>query len=110
MLRLRRSEAQRVRVRESRDDDCIKLKTKPAALEALVASPKRIDLVASDLMQHYERRLEAVEGKAMIASTAPRLSAASQFFVAPSQCELLRDKRMRTLRSLVASSECAHAR
>ena len=42
-----------------------KLKTKWAALEALVGNPKRIDLVAADLVQHYERRLEAMEGKAI---------------------------------------------
>jgi hypothetical protein len=48
-----------IRVQESRADDCIKLKAKSAALEALVGSPKRIDLVAADLVKHYERRLEA---------------------------------------------------
>ena len=35
-----------------------KLKTKWAALEALVGNPKRIDLIAADLVKHYERRLE----------------------------------------------------
>lgn len=29
-------------------------------------NPKRINLVAADLVQHYERRLEAMEGNAMI--------------------------------------------
>ena len=58
-----------VRVPESRADDGIKLKTKWAALEALVGNPKRIDLVAADLVQHYERRLEAMEGKAMTGRT-----------------------------------------
>ena len=57
---------------ESRDDDCIKLKTKWAALEALVGNPKRIDLVAAELVQHYERRLEAMEGKAMIVCMTPK--------------------------------------
>jgi type I site-specific restriction-modification system R (restriction) subunit len=65
MLRHRRSEAQPVWVWESRDDDRIKLKTKLAALEALVGNPKRIDLVAADLVRHHERRLEAMEGKAI---------------------------------------------
>jgi type I restriction enzyme R subunit len=41
-----------------------KLKTKWAALEALVGSEKRIRLIAEDLVQHFERRLEAVDGKA----------------------------------------------
>ena len=31
-----------------------KLKTKWAALEALVGDPKRIDFIAADLVQHYE--------------------------------------------------------
>ena len=35
-----------------------KLKTKWAALEALVGNPKRIDLIAADLVKHYECRLE----------------------------------------------------
>jgi len=49
-----------------------KLKTKWAALEALVGNPKRIDLVAADLVQHCERRLEAMEGKAMIVCISRR--------------------------------------
>ena len=50
-----------------------KLKTKWAALEALVGNPKRIDLIAADLVQHYERRLEAMEGKAMIVCMSRRI-------------------------------------
>jgi type I restriction enzyme, R subunit len=50
-----------------------KLKTKWAALEALVGNPKRIDLVAADLVRHYERRLEAMEGKAMIVCMSRRI-------------------------------------
>ncbi len=42
------------------------LKTKWAALEALVGSEKRIRLIAEDLVQHFERRLEAMDGKAMV--------------------------------------------
>jgi type I restriction enzyme R subunit len=50
-----------------------KLKTKWAALEALVGNEKRIDLIAADLVQHYERRLEAMEGKAMIVCMSRRI-------------------------------------
>jgi type I restriction enzyme R subunit len=39
----------------------------------LVGNPKRIDLVAADLVQHYERRLEAMEGKAMIVCMSRRI-------------------------------------
>lgn len=47
------------RVREPRDDQSIKLETKWAALEDLVANPKEIDLVVGDLGRHYERGLES---------------------------------------------------
>jgi type I restriction enzyme R subunit len=50
-----------------------RLKTKWAALEALVGDPKRIALIAADLIQHYERRLEAMEGKAMIVCMSRRI-------------------------------------
>ena len=50
-----------------------KLKTKWAALEALVGNPKRIELIAADLVKHYKRRLEAMEGKAMIVCMSRRI-------------------------------------
>src|SRR5439155_406432 len=50
-----------------------KLKTKWAALEALVGNPKRIELIAADLVNHYERRIEAMEGKAMIVCMSRRI-------------------------------------
>ena len=43
-----------------------KLKTKWAALEALVGSEKRLRLIAEDLVLHFERRLEGMDGKAMV--------------------------------------------
>ncbi len=50
-----------------------KLKTKWAALEALVGDPKRIALVASDLVAHFEKRLEAMEGKAIVVCMSRRI-------------------------------------
>ncbi len=50
-----------------------KLKTKWAALEALVGDPKRIALVAADLVAHFEKRLEAMNGKAMIVCMSRRI-------------------------------------
>ena len=50
-----------------------KLKTKWAALEALVGDPKRIALIAADIVAHYERRLEAMDGKAMIVCMSRRI-------------------------------------
>jgi type I restriction enzyme R subunit len=50
-----------------------KLKTKWAALEALVGDPKRIALVAADLVAHFEKRVEAMDGKAMVVCMSRRI-------------------------------------
>ena len=50
-----------------------KLKTKWAALEAIVGSEKRVGLIAQDLIEHFERRLEAMDGKAMIVCMSRRI-------------------------------------
>jgi type I restriction enzyme R subunit len=50
-----------------------KLKTKWAELEALVGDPKRIALVAADLVAHFEKRVEAMDGKAMIVCMSRRI-------------------------------------
>jgi type I restriction enzyme R subunit len=50
------------------------LKSKWAALEALVGDPKRIGLIAADLVTHFDRRLEAMDGKAMIVCMSRRIA------------------------------------
>ena len=50
-----------------------KLKTKWAALEALVGDPKRIALIAADMVAHFEKRVEAMNGKAMIVCMSRRI-------------------------------------
>ena len=50
-----------------------KLKTKWAALEALVGDPKRIALIAKDLIEHFEKRFEAMDGKAMVVCMSRRI-------------------------------------
>ena len=50
-----------------------KLKTRWAQLEALVGSDKRIGLVAKDIVDHFEKRLEAMQGKAMIVCMSRRI-------------------------------------
>ena len=50
-----------------------KLKSKWAALEALVGDPKRIALIARDLVDHFERRREALSGKAMVVCMSRRI-------------------------------------
>ena len=50
-----------------------RLKTKWAALEAVVGTEKRIRLIARDLVNHFEGRLEAMDGKAMIVCMSRRI-------------------------------------
>ena len=50
-----------------------KLKTKWAQLEALVGSEKRLSLVAEDIVSHFEDRLEALDGKAMVVCMSRRI-------------------------------------
>ncbi len=50
-----------------------KLKSKWAALEAMVGNPKRIELIAADLVAHFEKRLEAMDGKAMVVCMSRRI-------------------------------------
>lgn len=50
-----------------------KLKHKWAALEALVGSEGRIRLIANDIVNHYEKKQEAIEGKAMIVCMSRRI-------------------------------------
>jgi type I restriction enzyme, R subunit len=42
-------------------------------LEAIVGTDQRLDLVARDIVEHYEQRLEAMEGKAMIVCMSRRI-------------------------------------
>ncbi len=50
-----------------------KLKSKWARLEALVGAEKRIELIAKDIVDHFERRSEAMDGKGMIVCMSRRI-------------------------------------
>jgi len=50
-----------------------KLKSKWAALESIVGSDERVDLIANDLLKHFDLRLEVIEGKAMIVCMSRRI-------------------------------------
>jgi type I restriction enzyme, R subunit len=50
-----------------------KLKTKWAALEALVGAKHRVELIAKDIVEHFGKRLEAMDGKAMIVCMSRRI-------------------------------------
>lgn len=50
-----------------------KLKRKWAQLEAMVGTEKRVGLVAKDIVDHFENRLEAIDGKGMIVCMSRRI-------------------------------------
>lgn len=50
-----------------------KLKTKWAQLEAIVGSENRVEIIARDLVAHFEERLAAMDGKAMIVCMSRRI-------------------------------------
>lgn len=50
-----------------------KLKTKWAQLEAIVGSEKRLKLIAQDLINHWENRLEVMDGKALVVCMSRRI-------------------------------------
>ena len=50
-----------------------KLKSRWAQLEAVVGSERRLKLVAQDIVDHFEQRLEALDGKAMVVAMSRRI-------------------------------------
>jgi type I restriction enzyme R subunit len=50
-----------------------RLKTKWARLEAVAGAEKRLRLIAQDIVDHFEKRLEALDGKAMIVCMSRRI-------------------------------------
>ena len=50
-----------------------RLRTKWAALEAIVGAENRLKIVAEDVVRHFEERLDAMDGKAMIVCMSRRI-------------------------------------
>ncbi|MCL6550292.1 MAG: HsdR family type I site-specific deoxyribonuclease [Acidothermus cellulolyticus] len=50
-----------------------RLKTKWAQLESVVGAEQRIRLVARDIVEHFEQRLEVLDGKAMVVCMSRRI-------------------------------------
>ncbi len=50
-----------------------KLKSKWAQLEAVVGAEKRLAIVARDIVEHFEKRCEALAGKAMVVCMSRRI-------------------------------------
>jgi type I restriction enzyme R subunit len=53
-----------------------RLKSKWAQLEAVVGAQQRLKEIAQDIVEHFERRLEALEGKGMIVCMSRRICVA----------------------------------
>ncbi|MGJ8513920.1 type I restriction endonuclease subunit R [Carnimonas bestiolae] len=53
-----------------------RVKQKYSTVEALVGSEKRLSMVASDLVQHFEARLQALSGKGMVVCMSRRICVA----------------------------------
>ena len=50
-----------------------RLKTKWAQLEAVVGAEKRVKKIAEDIVTHFDQRLEALDGKAMVVCMSRRI-------------------------------------
>ena len=50
-----------------------KLKSKWAQLEAVVGAEKRLELIARDIVDHFEQRCDALDGKAMVVCMSRRI-------------------------------------
>ncbi|HEV2386861.1 MAG TPA: type I restriction endonuclease subunit R [Candidatus Acidoferrales bacterium] len=57
------------------EEDTVKrnLMSKWSRMEAMVGTPKRVGLIARDVVDHFAKRLEAMEGKAMIVCMSRRI-------------------------------------
>ena len=52
-----------------------KTRSKWSRLEAIVGSPNRIKKLAEDIVKHYEKKSEAIDGKAMVVGMSRRICA-----------------------------------
>ena len=59
---------------EVEEDEARKAKSKWARLEAIVGAEDRLDIIAADIVQHWEKRREAMLGKAMIVTMSRRIA------------------------------------
>ncbi len=55
------------------EDEKQKLRSKWARMEAMVGSERRVKLVAEDLVDHWDQRLSAMDGKAMVVCMSRRI-------------------------------------
>ncbi len=55
-------------------DDAMRAKAKWSKLEAIVGSKERIKRIARDIVEHFEKRLEVLDGKGMIVAMSRRIA------------------------------------
>lgn len=58
---------------DSEEIDSERQKAKWSRIEALVGSEKRLKMVARDIVEHFEKRVEAMQGKAMVVCMSRRI-------------------------------------
>src|SRR5574344_1819286 len=58
---------------DQEDNDREKLKSKWSRLEAAVGTEERLKLIAKDIVEHFENRTEALDGKGMIVCMSRRI-------------------------------------
>ena len=56
------------------EDEATRAKSKWARLEAIVGAEDRLDVIARDIVEHWEKRREAMIGKAMIVAMSRRIA------------------------------------
>lgn len=56
------------------EDTAIRAKSRWARLEAIVGAEERLDLIARDIVEHWDKRREAMLGKAMIVTMSRRIA------------------------------------
>lgn len=59
---------------EVEEDEATRTKTRWARLEAVVGAESRLDLIARDIVEHWEKRRESMIGKAMIVTMSRRIA------------------------------------
>ncbi|MHB1164369.1 MAG: type I restriction endonuclease subunit R [Candidatus Nanopelagicales bacterium] len=56
------------------EDEATRAKSRWARLEAIVGAEDRLDLIARDIVEHWEKRRDAMVGKAMIVTMSRRIA------------------------------------
>ena len=84
-----------------------KLKSKWAQLEAVVGADKRIELVARDIVEHFDKRLEAMDGKGMIVAMSRRICVALYDAIAKLRPEWINDDDAKGVAKIIMTGSAA---